>query len=195
MDKNLLLAVALSMGVYALWFGFIEKRVAPSGKTPRRLSAVAAPARCPGRHNKRGTAAVRPRGASTRRRSTAWTPASPSSASIPKARPWSSASYKGPLGSVELVSDPQPGLFATFPELSFKEEAPGRYWARHPEGLKIVKEFLPGGGDLLPRIRSRFPTRRANPSRPAAGCSPSAQAWGRWPASLTRTPASPGPSP
>ena len=130
-------------------FGSASSRSASRLRPPRRLSAVAAPAAAPAAAS---AAAAVDREALNQE--TSRVDAGLSKLSVhPKGAAVVSASYKGPLGSVELVSDPQPGLFATFPELSFKEEAPGRYWARHPEGLKIVKEFLPGGGDLLPRIR------------------------------------------
>ena len=40
MDRNLLLAVTLSVAVYAAWFGFIEKKVNPQPVKP----AVSSPA-------------------------------------------------------------------------------------------------------------------------------------------------------
>ena len=40
MDRNLLLAVALSVAVYAAWFGFLEKRFNPQPVKPA-VSATA----------------------------------------------------------------------------------------------------------------------------------------------------------
>jgi len=77
-----------------------------------------------------------------------------------------SAEYQGPLGSVELVHDPKPGLFATFPELSFKREpkaAHPTFTATTPEGVRVIKEFVPGAERELPRLRLTL----RNPGRTA----------------------------
>ncbi|KAJ8135947.1 hypothetical protein OY671_010840, partial [Metschnikowia pulcherrima] len=39
MDRNLILAVALSVAVYAAWFGFIEKKVNPQPLKPAGFAA------------------------------------------------------------------------------------------------------------------------------------------------------------
>ncbi len=168
MDKNLLIAVALSIAVYAAWFGLVEKRVA--SPSPAAVSAGAGPqAAAP-------SAGTPPSGA----RQSAAAPASPGAAPTPQERekilseaeavsignatarisPRGAAvvswQYQEPLGVVDLIEDPEPGFFSTFPDLTFRRdaEAPGLvYRARRADGLDIVKEFVPGQGKVLPSIR------------------------------------------
>lgn len=164
MDRNLLLAVSLSVAVYAAWFGFLEKRFNP----PVDLPASSAP----------GPEGSASRPASVSSASPA-APASPAAAAKPlkldaaeaetvklgeavvKIHPRGativSFVYPAPLGSVELVADANQGLLATFPELEFKRDPSAMnalaYTATRSDGLKITKQFLPGQGTVLPRVR------------------------------------------
>jgi YidC/Oxa1 family membrane protein insertase len=168
MDKNLITAVALSIGIYALWFGFVEKRYVKRPPVVSTQTAIPTAAPTP--------AAPRPTPASS---ATAARPesAAPSlaerealeSGSVTIATKVSelrihplgaavvSCRYRGPLGPVELVADPRPGLFATWPEarFAFRGEQGGtyRFEAKLPGGLLAIKEFVAGQDDVLPRIR------------------------------------------
>ncbi|MBI5246530.1 MAG: membrane protein insertase YidC [Elusimicrobia bacterium] len=165
MDRNLLLAVSLSVAVYAAWFGFFEKKFVPQ---PPAKPGITAPASAHG--------------------STASSPVPPAASAAPekidlaaaetvnigdavaKIHPRGAAIvsflYPEPLGRVELVHDANQGLFTTFPELEFKRDLTVKnglvYAAVTPDGLKIAKEFLPGAGTVLPRVRvvAINPTRR-----------------------------------
>jgi len=170
MDRNLLLAVSLSVAVYAAWFGFIEERVNP----PQAKPPVA------------GTAAMTGAKSATISPDSSPAPASPASSvkldaaaaetvelgdAIAKIHPRGativSFLYPEPLGRVELVSNPDQGLFSTFSALEFKRDASVKngivYAASRPDGLKISKQFLPGAGTVLPRVRvvATNPTRQA----------------------------------
>ncbi|MFA6004495.1 MAG: hypothetical protein WC881_10555, partial [Elusimicrobiota bacterium] len=126
MDKNLLWAVTLSIVIYALWFGLIEKRyIKPAPAAPPAAAAAAAPAAA-----KPAAAALPPAAASAaplpeEDRSRIESEAMPVSAHAaqlrihPQGAAIVSCRYRAPLGDVELVSNPAPGLFATLPELRF----------------------------------------------------------------------------
>lgn len=158
MDKNLLLAVSLSILVYAGWFGFVEKRAAKAPMEKPAPTAVEAGKPNPSEPGKASAPAV-------------LAPAAPSKPAAPdsvesvvldgaqakiRARGAAVASwqYKGPRGLVELVAKSEPGLLSTFPDVAFKR-APGAglvyVGARGP--LKITKEFVPGGDGALSRLR------------------------------------------
>lgn len=164
MDRKLLLAVALSFGVYAAWFTFMER------KTPRHAAIPAA-----------STAAVQASGPAPQ---PVPSPAAPPSApAVEKAlsareaeirassrgAAVSSYRYRGPMGLVELVESPEAGLLATWPELDFSPE-PGddartlSYSARLPSGLLARKELRfsdsPEGLHSL-RVTLRNPSGRA----------------------------------
>lgn len=168
MDRNLLLAVSLSVAVYAAWFGFIEKRVNPqpvkaaagfaTGTNDRTANPPAA-----------SSAALSPAAAAS---NPATTPApvklAPAEAeevqlgdAVAKIHPRGAAIvsylYPEPLGRVELVHNPDEGFFGTFSELEFKRDLAFKngivYTATRGDGLKISKEFLPGAGTVLPRVR------------------------------------------
>lgn len=165
MDKNLLLAVVLSIGVYAAWFTFVEKKK-PQPAKPAATAAAPAPAAAPAT------------GADTAPKPMATTKELLEQAETfefagqtwrvhPQGAAVVSAEYQGPLGSVELVHDPRPGLFATFPELTFKRDARAphpTFTATTPEGLRVIKEFVPGTDKELPRLRLRL----VNPGRAPA---------------------------
>ncbi|MBI4060467.1 MAG: membrane protein insertase YidC [Elusimicrobia bacterium] len=159
MDRNLLLAVALSVAVYAAWFGFFEQKFNPPPDGPAGRTAAlpsAAPSTAP-------AAAPAPPDALPSRvkldLSAADTVAIGDAAAKIQPHGASIASFLSPepLGRVELVHDPREGLFSTFPELVFKRDASVKngivYAAARPDGLRISKEFLPGAGTVLPRVR------------------------------------------
>ena len=181
MDKNLLWAVSLSIAIYAFWFGVVEKRyvkhappaVMAVAQTPaERFSSRPAhtPANVPGAA---AASSLPPQAApesldrATLAAQADLLPALDSELRIhPRGAAVVSCLYQDKMGAVELVNDPAPGLFATWPELSFTRQpaAAGmlRYAASRPDGARIVKEFLPEGKDSLPRIRVTLsnPTRR-----------------------------------
>lgn len=156
MDRNLLLAVSLSVAVYAAWFGFIEKKV-----NPQPLKPIAG-AQAPSAERTLGAAS------SPVPSSSAPSPKLEISAAetvelgdaIAKIHPRGAAlvsfMYPEPLGRVELVHDADQGLFSTFSDLEFKRDLSIKngvvYTVTRPDGLKISKEFLPGAGTLLPRV-------------------------------------------
>jgi len=187
MDKNLLWAVTLSIAIYALWFGLIEKRYVKP--VPPTQAAAQAQAQSPAALAAPAPQAAGPAGqslSSPERHGRSPLPATAADRKALESEADSLAArgaelrvhrlgaaivscrYRGPLGPVELVHEPRPGLFATWPQLRFErlaDEGQGgaaRYAAARPDGMKIVKEFLPEGPDSLPRIRVRLlnPTRR-----------------------------------
>ncbi|MEK7382190.1 MAG: hypothetical protein AAB262_02780, partial [Elusimicrobiota bacterium] len=162
MDRNLWLAIALSVGVYGVWFGFIEKRVAPPpAQHAATATASASRTTAPTETSSTATPAVPPAPA----RNTSELLAQSDTVSLdsaearihPRGAAIVSFLYPEPLGRVELVSDANAGLFSTWLELKFKRDASAKniiaYTAARADGLWIVKEFLPGEGTLLPRIR------------------------------------------
>jgi YidC/Oxa1 family membrane protein insertase len=173
MDRNLLLAVALSIGVYAAWFGFVDKRINPPNARPAAAAAAAAYAPAspgaPGASPASGGAA-----AAAAPRDSAQVLAESDSAELgdaqvkvsPRGAALASVLDVEPLGRVELVADPSAGLFATMSDLEFKRDAKAKglvYAASRPDGLLITKEFLPGQGTVLPQLRvtARNPTKKA----------------------------------
>lgn len=169
MDKNLLLAVALSVGVYAAWFGLVDK---PKPAQPSAQAGQTAPTKA-GAKDAPAAAAAAPAPAAV----SAGAVKTPEAAAKellaqaekfqfedqtwrvhPKGAALVSAEYQGPLGNVELVDDPKPGLFAAFPDLTFKRDrrASNPVFEAQAGGLRIVKEFLPGTEKELPRLRLRL---------------------------------------
>jgi YidC/Oxa1 family membrane protein insertase len=172
MDKNLLLAVTLSIGIYALWFGVIEKRYIKPVPAPPAIwqqsapAGAASPSAAPA-----GAASPAPAGFEAVDRTTLESEAQPLPAAHaamsvhPRGAAVVSCRYVDPLGDVELILDPQPGFFSTWPQLRFQRAPSGpgvRYEAARPDGMIIVKEFLPEAPGSLPRIRVSLsnPTRR-----------------------------------
>ncbi len=165
MDRNLLLAVALSVAVYAAWFGFIDKRVNPPSTRPDASAsadrASSAAASSPAPSAAVPTVKIELAQAETVEIGDALAKIHPRGAAI--------VSFQSPepLGRVELVHNPDEGLFATFPEIEFKRDPAVKngivYTATRPDGLKLSKEFLPGAGTVLPRVRvvAFNPTQRA----------------------------------
>ncbi|MBI5243817.1 MAG: membrane protein insertase YidC [Elusimicrobia bacterium] len=156
MDKNLFLAVALSILVYVGWFTVMNRLYPPQHKP------AAVPAAGPASAGKPAAApAVEAREGPAPQEAPAKEPPAASSGNglegaIPffvgrvelKVQPLGAAiasyRYPGPLGPVELVRTARPGFFATWPELSFKPVAgPGIVFeAAHPSGARIRKEFV-----------------------------------------------------
>lgn len=157
MDRNLLLAVALSVAVYAAWFGFIEKKVNPQPAKAGFAASSNGVAANPPAASSSGAAAVP---AAAVKLELAEADAVEIGDALAKIHPRGAAIvsflYPEPLGRVELVNNPDEGLFATFSELKFKRDPSVKngivYSATRPDGLKISKEFLPGAGTLLPRV-------------------------------------------
>ncbi len=138
--------MGLSIAVYALWFGLVEKRAAPPKPAPgselpvKRETPASEPApdrkaleqEAPSAQLGRAEVRIHPRGAAL-----------------------VSCRYREPLGTVELVHDPRPGFLATWPELTFQRDpkASGVLSAMRPDGVRILKEFIPEGEGTLPRLR------------------------------------------
>ncbi|MDD5305341.1 MAG: membrane protein insertase YidC [Elusimicrobia bacterium] len=168
MDRNLLLAVSLSVAVYAAWFGFIEKRVNPQPTKPSVSSASKAPV---SGGSSASTASPADAAAPAVRLDAGEAETVEIGDAIAKIHPRGASIvsflYPEPLGRVELVHNPDEGIFATFPELAFKRDPSVKngivYTATRPDGLKISKEFLPGAGTVLPRVRvvAVNPTKRS----------------------------------
>ncbi|MEQ1919820.1 MAG: membrane protein insertase YidC, partial [Elusimicrobiota bacterium] len=163
MDRNLLLAVSLSVAVYAAWFGFIEKKVNPQPLKPAVSSATGASANgSPNVPEKPASDAVAPvRMETAAKLDVAQAEEVQLGDALAKIHPRGASIvsflYPEPLGRVELVHDSEEGLFATFSELEFKRDTSVKngivYTATRPDGLKITKQFLPGEGTVLPRVR------------------------------------------
>lgn len=176
MDRNLLLAVALSVAVYAAWFGFLEKRFNPQPVKPAVSAAASSTSRGGRELNTQPSAVVEP--AQTVSKPVADVKLDAASAeevrigdAVAKIHPRGASivsfQYPEPLGRVELVNDPDQGLFATFSDLEFKRDPAVKngivYNATRADGLKISKVFLPGEGTVLPRVRvvALNPSKRA----------------------------------
>ena len=170
MDKNLLTAVALSILVYALWFGVIDKHASP--KFQPQLQTAAAPG-VPVHAAVASAVPGRPASESVVDRkaleaeSDAVTFGKADALIDPRGAAIVGCRYHEPLGTVELVINPQPGFLATFPELSFRRDKSREdalvYRAKRGDGLEILKEFLPEGSASLPRLRITL----SNPGRRA----------------------------
>ena len=175
MDKNLILAIALSMAVYFGWYKMME-RYYPQPAKPA-ASAAAAPAKTDGL---RPPASGELRGEPTPPKETSLGPAAPMDAPRaggldgslafrvdtlemrfqPLGASIVSYRYPGPLGAVELVDTPYPGFFATWPELRFRQIDEAGNWptfeAAHPSGILIRKEFLLREAGNLNTLRLTF---------------------------------------
>jgi YidC/Oxa1 family membrane protein insertase len=161
MDRNLLLAVSLSVAVYAAWFGFIEKKVNPQPLKPA-ISQNAPAGSSGGQPNSSADSASPDRSAPAANASLDAADADTVNIGdvIAKVHPRGAAivSYQSPepLGLVELVHNPEAGMFATFSDLTFKRDATVKngivYTATRADGLKVQKEFMPGNGIVLPRV-------------------------------------------
>jgi YidC/Oxa1 family membrane protein insertase len=161
MDRNLLLAVSLSVAVYAAWFGFIEKKINPQPLKPYASSSSASGTAGSRTGSSAATAPGQDAAAAASRLDVGEADTVNIGEVIAKVHPRGAAivSYQSPepLGLVELVHDPEAGMFATFSELAFSRDMKVKngivYTATRPDGLKIQKEFMPGAGTVLPRVR------------------------------------------
>ncbi|HXT01987.1 MAG TPA: membrane protein insertase YidC [Elusimicrobiota bacterium] len=165
MDRNLWLAVALSGGVYLVWYGYFDKKVNPP-PPPAAVSRAAAPAASG------GAPAAAPANAPAEPAEPAVAPEQDAKAALaqsetiklgdadalvnPRGAALAGYSFQGPISRVELVVDPAHGLFSTFPDLTFKRDRSAKsgfvYTATRPDGVRVTKEFVPGQGTVLPRI-------------------------------------------
>jgi len=152
MERNLVLAIALSILVYIGWYTLIEKHYGPRNK-PIPQSQAPQP-----------QAPIYPATAPK------IVPATPSDAAItttktlgerikpiplrvgrldlklqPMGASLTSFQYPGPTGIVELIPMNNPGFFATWPKLRFKRVGIGKsivLEATHPTQARIRKEFV-----------------------------------------------------
>jgi len=130
MDKNLILAVSLSVLIYAGWFKFIEKRYGHPPPAPVAATA-ARPAELPRADLARAEEiTVESDGIAVK--------IQPMGAAL------SSFRYPDALGPVELVEYPADGLLVTWPQLRFSQVGgPGSlaFEASLPSGARVRKEF------------------------------------------------------
>jgi YidC/Oxa1 family membrane protein insertase len=156
MDKNLWTAIALSIAVYAVWFGFFEKKVNPP-KPVVPASAAAVPG-APASANAAGGTAVTPYvdPKEVLAKSDEIQLGDAVARVAPRGAALASYSFQGPVSRVELVADPNSGLFSAFSDLEFHRDLSAKtglvYAATRPDGIKITKEFVPGQGTVLPRL-------------------------------------------
>ncbi len=176
MDKNLLYAVGLSFLVYAVWFGVVEKKVAPppgraahptasgsalpsgaapTGQQPQPQQQQPAPAPSSAVQQQPSAEMTTEQRAKLEKQAVAAALGGAKVRISPKGAAVVSWQYQEPLGTVELVRDPQPGFLATFPELTFSPDKadPLTWRARRADGLSVVKRFVPAPDEkTLPQV-------------------------------------------
>jgi YidC/Oxa1 family membrane protein insertase len=172
MDRNLVLAVVLSGAVYLGWFKYLEHRYPPPEVPAGAATGAAAPApAAPATEIKpsRPEPTARARG---REGAKAYDIGQVSVLVQPFGAGLVSYEYPGPLGRVELVSDPDPGYFAAWPDVEFKAVGTDPHWpvfeARLPSGVVVRKEFLFSEQDALKTLRFTF----TNPGKAPAALEP-----------------------
>ena len=149
------------MLVYVIWFGVVEKKIKPA--SPTSASFQQQPRQAPAVNAAPGADAAAPQAAPAsvadrKQLETQSLPAALGKAQVkihPKGAAVVSWQYQEPLGTVELVRDPQPGFLAAFPELAFSpaKDSPLTWTARRADGLQVVKQFMPAPDDrTLPRV-------------------------------------------
>lgn len=163
MERNLIVAIVLSMAVYVGWFALMDR----SQPRPPIAGGVSQP-----------SAVSPPSGAAPAAPPAAVAPAEPQPP-VPLTAPNGKAllnplgaalmsfRFEGPVEPVELVPQPGTGFFATWPELVFKQ-APARwphsaaFEAKHPSGFLVRKEFrfAPVGELSLLRVEFKNPDRK-----------------------------------
>lgn len=163
MDKNLFAAIGLSLLVYVAWFGFVEKRmpkVAPPAATqPASQTAPSAKWTASGSEPSQpasGKALPAVDRQILERQSFLLKLGKANARVNPRGAAVVSLQYREPLGTVELVKDPNPGLFAAFSELTFSQskDSPTTFAASRADGLKVVKEFEAAPDDKsLPKLK------------------------------------------
>ena len=146
MDRNLWLAVALSAGVYLIWYGYFDKKVNPphAVSAPYAQNAVASVARAPGASSSpasAGTGAALQDPKVVLAQSDEIMLGDATALVSPRGAALASYSFQGPIARVELVDNSAEGLFATFPDLTFKRDASAKtaivYVATRPDGIRI----------------------------------------------------------
>ncbi|MFA5139986.1 MAG: membrane protein insertase YidC [Elusimicrobiota bacterium] len=157
MDKNLFLAVALSILVYVGWFAYLNKKYPQAGQRPpaeavkpqAQPSAVHEPQPSSGAENALPPRAEPPGSRPPRLETYKFKYDGLTYEIQPMGASIVSYKYPAPLGPVELVHEPVPGFFATWPELRFRQaEASKPVFEAELSGVRIRKEFLfaePGG--------------------------------------------------
>ncbi len=165
MDKNLVVAIALSFLVYLGWFYYMEKnyKTAEPPSVPRSAQTFS-----------QSTSQVQPGPsalaetlqAPLRRAAVpAWSERTVlgggKAVVISRGAAFASFRFADPAGEVELVESATPGLFATNVGADFQKPTQGpstplSFTAALPRGLRLTKEFLPGTKNVLPRIRMSF---------------------------------------
>lgn len=177
MDKNLLYAVGLSFLVYAVWFGVVEKRLPhPPPQTAATALQNAAPEQkaAPGGGASpspaplsKASAPPKPESPAELEREAVPVTLGHARARIsPRGAAVVSWQYQEPLGVVELVQEPVPGLLATFPDLTFSPAKgdPLTWTARRADGLTIVKRFHPAADDKsLPQLELTLENKSRKP--------------------------------
>ncbi len=146
-DRNLWIAVALCLVVYAVWSSFFgRKTVAPLSVATNLPATETSSTRPPSPRD------PTPEIASSVDEATL------GDASI-RVAPHGAAlvgyTFQGPVSSVELVADSAHGLLSTFSDLRFTRDRHSKglvYRATRPDGISITKEFIPGLGTVLPRL-------------------------------------------
>ncbi|MFI5348375.1 MAG: membrane protein insertase YidC [Elusimicrobiota bacterium] len=160
MDRNLWLAVALSAGVYLVWYGYFDKKVNPphAAAAPYAQAAAVPPGARPGASSAAAPAPGAPEQdpQAVLAQSDEITIGDAAARVAPLGAALASYSFQGPITRVELVGNAATGLFATFPELTFQRDLSAKtgivYAATRTDGVRITKEFVPGRGTVLPRI-------------------------------------------
>ena len=145
-EKNLLLAVALSVLVYGLWFVFIQKKYAPIPKvsTAQRQEQTSSPTPSASPLPQTPSLSVKNYPPINLDFGKAKLTVNPAGAGV------ISWKYQEPLGLVELVENPNPGFLAAFPNLKFAQDAKApnpTFEARREDGLIIKKELIPAVSD------------------------------------------------
>ncbi|MEK9145978.1 MAG: YidC/Oxa1 family insertase periplasmic-domain containing protein, partial [Elusimicrobiota bacterium] len=175
MERNLILAVALSICVYVGWFALMD-RYYP--KPPAQaVKSASVPARAPAAQQvaSLSAGAGQPRSAARtpEAEEESWEFRSGGLGISVRADGAALAGfrYPGPLGRVELIAHPEPGFLCTLPELRFApdpdteraasgavspEAGPLVFRAKHPNGLLIRKEFRFDDRTLLHSLRLTF---------------------------------------
>lgn len=167
MDKNLLTAVVLSIGVYAAWFAFMERRAPPV--PPARQTQQSRPVAKPPPPDK-AVSGPHPQTSAAPPKETPFSLPYAEMRITSRGAAISSYRYQGPLGPVELVEPGAPGLFATWPDLDFTETAGPTtvsrsmtFSARHPAGFEVRKEYEFPEPGRLQRLRLTLSNRTNGP--------------------------------
>jgi YidC/Oxa1 family membrane protein insertase len=143
MDKNLFLAIALSIGVYAGWFAWVEKHAPRAPVTPAASTSAPSPAASASGTVSQPAAPAAP-AAEEGPRVSAGLPLgdvefTPSGAGI------ASYKYRGPLGKTELVIPQHGSMFSSWPDVNFKlvskDDLTFAFEGKHSSGAVLRKTF------------------------------------------------------